>query len=49
VSPAYHLDRLALRAAGAPGDGAAVAHVAVLAGVTVLFGALALRRFVRRG
>jgi ABC-2 type transport system permease protein len=49
VSPAYHLDRLALWAAGAPGDSTAVVHVAVLVGVTLLFGALALHRFVRRG
>ena len=47
VSPAYHLDRLALWAAGAPGGSAAIVHAAVLAGVTALFGALALGRLAR--
>lgn len=47
VSPAYHLDRLALWAAGAPGASAVTVHTAVLVGVTVVFGTLALRRLSR--
>jgi ABC-2 type transport system permease protein len=43
VSPAYHLDRLVLWAIGAPVAGVAV-HVAVLAAVTTVGAAAALRR-----
>ena len=43
VSPAYHLDRLALWAIGAPVAGVTV-HVAVLASVTIVGSAAALRR-----
>jgi len=43
LSPAYHLDRLALLALGGHGDDA-MRHVLVLAGVTVMLGALAIRR-----
>jgi ABC-2 type transport system permease protein len=45
-SPAYHLDRLALHAVGAARDDA-MHHVVVLAGVTLAFGALAIRRLAR--
>jgi ABC-2 type transport system permease protein len=48
-SPAYHLSRLALSVAGASIDSAPLVHAAVIAGVTLLFGALALRRLARRG
>jgi ABC-2 type transport system permease protein len=46
VSPAYHLDRLALMAVGSPGDDA-MGHVIVLAAVTIALGALAIRRLAR--
>lgn len=45
-SPAYHLDRLALHAVGAPSD-APLNHVLILAAVTVFFGGLAIRRLSR--
>jgi len=45
-SPAYHLDRLALHAVGAPSD-APLNHVLILAAVTVFFGGLAVRRLSR--
>jgi len=45
-SPAYHLDRLALHAVGAPTD-APLNHVLILAAVTVFFGGLAVRRLSR--
>jgi ABC-2 type transport system permease protein len=48
-SPAYHLSRLALSVAGASIDSAPLVHAAVIAGVTLLFGALALRRLAQRG
>lgn len=44
--PAYHLAQLALAAVGLASGSAAVTHGAVLAGVTVLFLALARRRLV---
>ncbi|HJU25043.1 MAG TPA: ABC transporter permease, partial [Rhodanobacteraceae bacterium] len=47
--PAYHLGRLALTAAG-QGDGHRIAtHVAVLAGFTIAFFAIAQRRLRRAG
>ena len=46
LSPAYHLDRLALGAVGAQSDRPLV-HVMVLLGVTVVSGALAIRRLSR--
>jgi ABC-2 type transport system permease protein len=49
VWPAYHLDQLAFRALGNPSQGAAWVHVAVLAGVTLLFTALSIRRLARVG
>lgn len=45
IWPAYHLNQLVLRAAGAPI--ATGAHVIVLVGVTVLFAWIALRRLGR--
>jgi ABC-2 type transport system permease protein len=44
LSPAYHLDRLALRAVGAQADDTLAVHVLVLSGVTLVVGALAIRR-----
>jgi ABC-2 type transport system permease protein len=44
LSPAFHLDQLALRAAGLPSIGGAAVHVAFLAGLTLLLGWLAARR-----
>jgi ABC-2 type transport system permease protein len=48
-SPAFHLHQLALRAIGAPSVGAPLAHVAVLATVTAVLTALAVRRLARVG
>jgi hypothetical protein len=42
--PAYHLAQMALSAVGAPSKGTTMGHVAVLAGVTLLFFLLAVRR-----
>jgi ABC-2 type transport system permease protein len=42
--PAYHLAQMALAAVGAPSKGSALGHVAVLAGVTLFFFLLAVRR-----
>jgi ABC-2 type transport system permease protein len=49
VWPAYHVNQLAQSAAGAPSHGAAIVHVAVLAGETLIFAALAVRRLARVG
>ncbi len=49
ASPAYYLDQLALRIAGAPSPGATMLDVAILAGTTLLFGAFAVRRLARIG
>jgi ABC-2 type transport system permease protein len=49
VSPAFYLDQLVLRAAGAPSQGAAILHGAARAGVTLLLSALAIRRLARVG
>jgi ABC-2 type transport system permease protein len=46
LSPAYHLDRLALGAVGAQSDHPVV-HVMVLLGVTFVCGGLAIRRLSR--
>ncbi|MBI3847760.1 MAG: ABC transporter permease [Planctomycetes bacterium] len=48
VWPTYHLMQLMLRAAGAVSTGSVIAHVAVLAGVTLVFAALAMRRLARQ-
>ena len=49
-SPAFHLHQLALRAVGAPTEGwDPLVHVAVLATVTVVLTALAVRRLARVG
>lgn len=45
--PAYHLGQLAEMAVGSRNDGAALMHVGVLAGVTILFFRLASRRLAR--
>ena len=44
VWPAYHLVQMALSTVGAPNSGSFAGHVAVLAGVTLLFFLLAMRR-----
>jgi ABC-2 type transport system permease protein len=49
LSPAYHLDQLALAVIGAPNAGVPWVHVAVLAAITVAFTALAVRRIARHG
>ena len=48
-SPAFHLDQLSLRAAGAANLGSPLVHVAVLVGVTLFFTALAVRGLARLG
>lgn len=47
VWPTYHLNQLALGAVGGTAQGSAIVHVAVLAGVSLLFGLLAVRRLSR--
>jgi ABC-2 type transport system permease protein len=49
VWPAHHLAQLTLAAVGAPSVGTAGNHVAALAGVTVLFFMLAMRRLGSKG
>jgi ABC-2 type transport system permease protein len=49
IWPAHHLDQLAFRALGNPSEGAAWVHIAVLAGVTLFFTALSIRRLARVG
>ena len=49
LSPAFHLDQLALRAVGAPGLGSPILHLAVLAGVSLALTGLAVRRLARVG
>lgn len=49
IWPAYHLDQIAFRVLGNPSEGAVWMHVAVLAGVTLLFAALSVRRLARVG
>jgi ABC-2 type transport system permease protein len=49
VWPTYHLQQLVLSALGAPSQGKAIVHVAVLAGVTLLFTVFAVRRLARVG
>jgi ABC-2 type transport system permease protein len=49
ASPAYHLDQLAFRVLGASSQGAAMVHVAVLAGFTVVLTAISARRLARVG
>jgi ABC-2 type transport system permease protein len=47
VWPAWHLAQLALAVVGAPASGQPAVHVSVLAGVSLLFFALARRRLAR--
>lgn len=44
VFPSYHLAQMAMQVAGKPAAGSTATHVAVLAGITVLFFVLAVRR-----
>lgn len=47
IWPAYHLAQLAFRALGAPSQGSAWVHLAVLAGVALVLTALSVRRLAR--
>ncbi len=47
ISPAWRLQQMALWAMGLPSQGAAAIHLAVLAAITVVFTALAVRRLAR--
>jgi len=49
LSPAYHLEQLALAAVWAPHAGDPWVHIALLAAIAVVFTALAARRIARRG
>jgi len=49
IWPSYHLQQLTLSAVGGRGEGSAVVHVLVLAGVTLLLTAIAVRRLARVG
>jgi ABC-2 type transport system permease protein len=49
LSPAYHLDQIALAVLGGPSSGAPAIHALILAAVTVAFTALAVRRLARHG
>ena len=46
-SPAFHLNQLALHVAGAPTPLAPAINVAAMAGVTVIFAGLTVRRLVK--
>jgi len=48
-SPAFHLNQLSLGGAGAANLGSPIVHIAVLAGVTLVFTTLAVRRLARLG
>jgi ABC-2 type transport system permease protein len=49
VWPAYHLLQLSLGALGQPAAGSALIHTAVLAGLTLVLSAVAVRRLARVG
>jgi ABC-2 type transport system permease protein len=49
LSPAYHLKQISLGVLGASPIGGYPLHIAVLAAVTVVFGAFAMRRLERHG
>ena len=49
LSPAYHLDQLALACMGLPAEGSTLVHVLVLAAVSIVFSLLAVRRLARKG
>ena len=51
IWPAFHLNQLAIAASGMPGYSFIPAQMAaaVLVGLTVLFGGIAIRRLARRG
>jgi ABC-2 type transport system permease protein len=49
ASPAFHLKRLALSAAGAPGSGGSLVHIAVLGGLTLVCSLISVRRLARVG
>jgi ABC-2 type transport system permease protein len=49
LSPAFHLNQLALSAIAAPSQGGPLDHLAVLAGVTSVSTMLAIRRLARVG
>ena len=49
MSPAYHLEQAGIWFMGLPAEGSPAVHLAVLAGVTVVFTAIAIRRLRRAG
>jgi len=49
IWPTYHLQQLVMSILGAPSRGSTIAHVAVLSGLTLVLGALAIRRLKRAG
>jgi ABC-2 type transport system permease protein len=49
ISPAYHLEQLAIASLGAPSEGSVGLHIAVLAGITLAFSTFAIRRLSRVG
>ncbi len=49
ISPAYHLNQTLLAAIGVPFEGSVLVHVAVLAGITLLFTVVSVRRLARVG
>jgi ABC-2 type transport system permease protein len=49
IWPAFHLDQAAVGAAGLPTLGSPLTSSALLVGMTVLFGGLAIRRLARTG
>jgi ABC-2 type transport system permease protein len=49
IWPAYHLDQAALAAAGMQVEASPLVTSAVLVGITLLFGGLAIRRLARSG
>ncbi|MBZ5523380.1 MAG: ABC transporter permease [Acidobacteriia bacterium] len=49
IWPTHHLQQLAMSAMGSPSSGSTAVHIAVLSGITVVVGALAVRRLARAG
>lgn len=47
LSPAYHLDQLALASMGSKSEGMPLVHALILVGITLAFAAVALRRLAR--
>jgi ABC-2 type transport system permease protein len=47
LSPAYHLDQIALASIGAPNEGSLAVHMAVLAGIALVLTPFAVRKLAR--